>query len=264
MLSRRACLATILAVSAILTAILCFLPGIPLGSDYHSFADQRLLWGIPHGLDVLSNIPFVLIGMAGMAFTLRARSANSFVEASERIPYFVFFADVMLTGFGSAYYHAAPGNHRLVWDLLPMALSFMSLTDATIVERIGIKTGLRLLVPLLAVGVASVIYWHYEESQGHGDLRFYLFVQFFSPLAIAMMIALFPPRYTRTIDLSIAFVFFVLAKLCELADKQIYSLGGVVSGHALKHLAAAFSCFWIWRMLRLRRAAGSVEGGIAA
>jgi hypothetical protein len=171
---------------------------------------------------------------------------------------------VMLTGVGSAYYHAAPGNFRLIWDLLPMTLAFVSLTDTTIVERISMETGLRLLLPLLVAGAASVIYWYHGELLGHGDLRFYLFVQFFSPVAIAMLVCLFPPRYTRTMDLCIAFVLFMLAKLCELLDKQIYSLGGIVSGHTLKHLAAALSSFWILRMLWLRRAAEGADRGSVA
>ncbi len=145
-----------------------------------------------------------------------------------------------------------------------MTLAFVSLTDATIVERISTNAGLRLLLPLLALGAASVIYWYHGESQGHGDLRFYLFIQFFSPLAIAMMVVLFPPRYTRTMDLFIAFVLFVVAKLCELLDNQIYSLGGVVSGHTLKHLVAALSSFWILRMLRLRRATADANRRIMA
>jgi hypothetical protein len=139
-----------------------------------------------------------------------------------------------------------------------MAISFVSIVDAVIVERISVRAGLWMLAPLMAFGVASVVYWYLGELQGHGDLRFYLFVQFFPALPIAMMIALFPPRFTRTNDLLVAFIFYVLAKLFELLDKQIYSLGGVVSGHTLKHLTAALSCYWILRMLKLRCAVGSV------
>jgi hypothetical protein len=264
LLNRRARLGIVLGVSLILAAVVCFLPSVPLGANYHIFADKSPVFSISNGLDVLSNIPFVLVGIWGIAFVLRGNNHTSFLESRERMPFFIFFVGVMLTGVGSAYYHAAPGNFRLIWDLLPMTLAFVSLTDATIVERISTNAGLRLLLPLLALGAASVIYWYHGESQGHGDLRFYLFIQFFSPLAIAMMVVLFPPRYTRTMDLFIAFVLFVVAKLCELLDNQIYSLGGVVSGHTLKHLVAALSSFWILRMLRLRRAAADANRRIMA
>jgi hypothetical protein len=264
MLSRRACLAIVGGVSSALTVALYLAPRVPLGASYHYFVDQRSLLGVPNGLDVLSNIPFVLVGLCGMLFAARKNAYRSFLENSERVPYFIFFAGVFLAGFGSGYYHVAPGNLRLIWDLLPMTLSFVSITDATLIERIGTKIGLVLLLPLLVLGAASVVYWYCGEMRGHGDLRFYLFVQFFPPVAIAMLVTLFPPRYTRTIDLFIAFTLFVLAKICELLDKQIYSLGGVVSGHALKHAIAAFSCFWILRMLCLRRPAGNLHAETVA
>lgn len=254
LLNRRARLGLVVGVALISLAAVCFLPGVPLGSTYHIFADKSAVMSIPNGFDVLSNIPFFLVGMWGIAFVLYSKNHNSFLDARERIPFFIFFLGVMLTGVGSAYYHAAPGNFRLIWDLLPMTLAFASLTDATIVERIGVKAGLRLLLPILAAGVASVTYWYRGESLGLGDLRFYLFIQFFSPVAIAMMVCLFPPRYTRTMDLCVAFLLFVVAKLCELFDEQIYTLGGMVSGHTLKHLVAGLSSFWILRMLWLRSA----------
>ena len=232
----------------------CFLPSVPLWPNYHVFADKSAIFSISNGFDVLSNILFFLVGMWGVVFVLYSGNRTSFLDSRERIPFFIFFLGVMLTGAGSAYYHAAPGNFRLVWDLLPMTLAFVSLTDAAIIERISLKAGLRLLLPMLVAGVASVMYWYRGESLGHGDLRFYLFIQFFSPVAIAMMVCLFPPRYTRTMDLCFAFVLFVLAKLCELLDKQIYSLGGMLSGHSLKHLIAGLSSFWILRMLWLRSA----------
>jgi hypothetical protein len=253
-LNRRVRLSIFFGISFLFSVVLCFLSSIPIGPQYHHFADQRTFFGIPSGFDVLSNVPFLLVGALGIVTVLRAKDRTSFLENRERIPYVIFFSGVLLTGAGSAYYHASPGNFRLVWDLLPMTLAFVSLTDATIMERISINAGLRLLVPLLIAGVTSVMYWYRGSLLGHGDLRFYLFVQFFSPVAIAVMVCLFPPRYTRTMDLCVAFILFVVAKLCELLDKQIYSLGGMVSGHTLKHLIAGLSSFWILRMLWRRSA----------
>jgi hypothetical protein len=247
----------------IFTAALFFIPPIPLGADYHYFSDQRQLFAIPNALNVLSNILFFLVGLWGMFFTVRRASRASFLINAERIPYFVFFSGVMLTGIGSACYHAAPGDARLLYDLLPMSVAFVSLVDAVIVERISVPMGLRLYLPFVLLAAASVLYWHHGESIGHGDLRFYLFIQFFSPVAIATTVCLFPPRYTRTADLFVAFLLFALAKLCELLDERIYSLGRVVSGHTLKHLVAGFSCNWILRMLQRRRAAAKANASEA-
>jgi hypothetical protein len=231
---------------------LCLIPRVPLGAGYHDFADKRTLLGIPNCLDVLSNIPFFVVGLWGILWILRRSSGPSFAAASERIPYFVFFVGVMLTGMGSFWYHLSPGNARLPWDLLPMTFAFVSMVVAIIIERIDSQAGFLLYLPLLALGAASVGYWYMTEMQGRGDYRFYLFVQFFSPVLLAAIVWLFPPRYTGTGYLVFAFGFFVLAKAMEILDRQIYASTGFVSGHALKHMTAGVACYWILLMLQRR------------
>ena len=255
---RRTRLGLLAAVSLVALASLWFVPRIALGPMYHRFADTRTIWGIPNCIDTLSNIPFVVVGVWGMFWLLLRSSKSSFVVSQERIPYLVFFSGVALTGVGSFWYHLAPADSRLPWDLLPLTCCFMSMVVIVISERISVSVGLRTFLPLLALGIASVAYWYFTELQGRGDYRFYLFVQFFSPLLIALMIALFRPRYTGTDYLVIAFGLYVLAKLFEWFDEQIYSLTGVVSGHSLKHVTAALSCYWILRMLQRRHA---IESG---
>ena len=251
-LGRQTRLGLIITLCAICVVVLGFLRPIPLGAGYHDFADKRGLLGIPNCLDVLSNLPFMIVGVGSLLWLLRRSSRRAFLLPRERVPYLVFFAGVALTGFGSFWYHLAPGNARLPWDLLPMTCSFMAMLVAVVMERISVKAGLRLLLPLLVLGIASVGYWYVTESQGHGDYRFYLFVQFCPPLVIATVIALFPPRYTGTVYLVIAFIFFVMAKLFEMFDQPIYSFTHVVSGHALKHATAGVACFWILLMLARR------------
>jgi hypothetical protein len=255
---RRTRLGLMIAVSLAAVAVLCFSPRVPLGPGYHHFADTRTILEIPHFLDVLSNIPFVVVGVWGVFWLLRKSSHLSFVDPLEKLPYLIFFSGVAFTGVGSFWYHMAPGNSRLLWDLLPMTCSFMSMVTALIVERISVKAGIRMLIPLLVFGLASVAYWYFTETRGRGDYRFYLFVQFFPPLLLAMTIAFFPPRYTGTKYLAAAFIFYVLAKVLELFDKQVYSFTGVVSGHSLKHVTAGLSCYCILRLLQRRRA---IEGG---
>ena len=49
--------------------------------------------------------------------------------------------------------------------------------------------------------------------------------------------------------------FYGLAKLLETFDRQIFALdGGLVSGHTLKHLAAAMAGVWLVRMVWKRKA----------
>jgi hypothetical protein len=250
----RALLIAGFGIAAIGAAL--FLPPIAQDASYHNFADQRSLLGVPNLLNVISNAPFLVVGTFGLIFMLRQGSRGgrrAFMDSWERWPFVVLFAGVGLTGFGSAYYHLAPTNATLFWDRLPMTIVFMSLFDAIIAERISVRAGRQLFLPLLAAGVASVVYWHLGELRGVGDLRFYGLVQFFPLLAIPVMLLLFPPRYTRTADLFGVVGWYVLAKIFELFDGQIFALGGLVSGHTLKHLASAMAAYWILRMLRARR-----------
>lgn len=229
-------------------------PRVPIGPHYHEFADGRTMLCIPNALDVLSNIPFCIVGVWGLIWLVGSGARRRFVDPVERIPWRIFFAGVALTGVGSYWYHLAPSNGRLPWDLLPMTCSFLSVVAATYMERIDVRAGLWALAPLVLLGMASVVWWAVTTAHGNGDYKFYLMVQFFSPVALALMIGLFPPRYTGMRYLVIAFCCYVAAKLFETYDGEIFRVGGVVSGHSLKHVTAAVSCYFILRMLQVRHA----------
>lgn len=158
----------------------------------------------------------------------------------------MFFCGVSMTGVGSGYYHLSPDNDRLVWDRLPMTISFMSLFSIIIMERINIMAGKRLFPVLLTTGLASVWYWHWTENQGQGDLRLYAVVQFFPLLAILLITGLFPDRHSGTKYLFYTLGWYVLAKILEHFDKEFFALAqGIVSGHTLKHIAAAIGTAWM-------------------
>ena len=218
--------------------------------SYHRFADTRPLLGVPNASDVLSNLAFAAVGIAALLFL--ARRPDAFVDRRERLPWVVLFVGVALTSVGSAWYHLAPDNARLVWDRLPMTLAFMGLFAALLVERVSLRLGLALLPALLLAGLTSVAYWHVTETAGRGDLRPYFLVQFYPLLAIPLLLAVFPARYTGATNLVVALAFYLAAKVVESYDAAIYGLGGLVSGHTLKHLLAAAGAWWLLRMLRHR------------
>jgi hypothetical protein len=238
------------------TLVVFLLPPIPQSESYHRFVDTRAFGGVQNAFDVASNAFFLIVGLLGMRFVssdpTAVHSGLRFLDPRERWPYLIFFAGVSLTAFGSAYYHLHPNDARLVWDRLPMTLGFMSLLAATLHERISVKTGTRLLVPLLIFGIASVLYWNVTLARGAGDLRPYVLAQFASLLILLLLVALFPPRYTRGADLIVSLLIYALVKVFEAADRPIFNLGGIVSGHTLKHVAAAVSAYWILRMLTHR------------
>jgi hypothetical protein len=256
--TRNARISILLAVSAAAIFGTMLLPRVPQSPAYHNFADQRALLGIPNCLNVISNLPFLFVGIAGCLLIVQRTAGDRAVPRA--LPpviatcYFVFFFGVLLTCFGSAYYHLAPDNARLVWDRLPMSVAFMAFLAAIIAERVSENAAAWLLAPLVACGIASLVYWNLTESLGRGDLRFYGLVQFYPVVAVGVMIAFFPARFTRTADLLGVVGFYVLAKLFEALDNPIFAAGHIVSGHTLKHLAAGASTYWLLRMLSLRRA----------
>jgi len=234
--------------------IVALLGRIPQNEGYHDFADQRRILGVPNFLNVVSNIPFLFSGILGLVFVVRNGKPGSktFVHRSERWPYLLFFPGVILTSFGSAYYHLAPATGRLMWDRLPMSIAFMALLASVVGERINARAGLLLLVPLLAIGVGSVVSWNLSEANGHGDLRLYILVQFYSLVAVVLIAAMFSSRYSHSKELVGALICYVLAKTLELLDRPILSVGRIVSGHTMKHLSAAFAAYLIVHMLKQR------------
>jgi hypothetical protein len=228
-----------LTLGVIVLALL--LPRIPQPATYHAFADQRMMLGIPNFWNVISNAAFIPVGLAALWVMVR-NPRPRFHAPFERWAYLVAFAGTLLVGFGSGYYHLHPDNCTLFWDRLPMTLVFMALLSAVIAERIQAKGGALLLLPFLLLGILSVEVWRMGELTGVGDLRFYMLVQFYPMLAIPLMMALFPARYTRTRDMAWLVLWYVVAKALEQWDVPVFqATGGVMSGHALKHVAAALA-----------------------
>lgn len=222
---------------------------------YHEFADGRELVGVPNFWNVASNLPFLLVGLLGIRLCLRAEPGPQapWLETWERTAFAIFFAGVALTCFGSSYYHLCPANGTLFWDRLPMTLGFMGLLAIVVGERCHPRWGKAALWPLVLIGVGSVVYWRFTEAAGSGDLRPYVLVQFY-PLLLVPVLLLFPPRYTLTSAYVVALGWYVVAKVLELLDAQLFDASyGLVSGHSLKHLAAAVAPYWIYRMLARRR-----------
>jgi hypothetical protein len=252
MLSRRSAIWAFLALAVAVGIAALLVPRTPQPLSYHSFADTRSWLGIPNFGDVASNIMFLVAGLWGLVFLCRKSSRERFIEARERWPYAFIFLGLLLTAFGSAYYHLAPDNARLVWDRLPMTVVFMPLVAAMIEERVNVRLGLWLLPVLMAVGIKSVLQWYWSEQHGAGDLRFYAAVQLYALLALLAALLL-PPRYTQGSYLLAVAGLYVLAKVCETEDRSIFSLGHFVSGHTLKHLAAGVAGYSILRMLKKRQ-----------
>jgi len=239
-------------VAITVATVACTASLVPIGQDptYHNFADGRVFLGVTNFLDVASNLPFLFVGLWGLFVVFNWRT--TFVANIERWPYMIFFLGVALTSVGSSYYHLHPDNARLVWDRLPMTLGFMGILSAELAERVNRKASVVLLPLLVFAGIASVIYWYATEAGGNGDLRPYLLVQFGSLLIVVVSFLLFRSPYTQQKWFVVALSAYVAAKLLEIFDEKVYGALRFVSGHTLKHLAAAAAACCIVQMLRQR------------
>lgn len=201
------------------------------------------MFGIPNALNVLSNIPFLIVGLLGMKAVQNDRLQDN------RFAWLVFFVGVALVSVGSAWYHWLPSNRSLVWDRLPMTIGFMGLLVALCREYLpGIPVG-KALLPAVLVGIASVLYWQQTD-----DLRFYLWVQFMPLGLILLLITFYPSRYTHGYLLGIALAAYALAKVTEYYDADLMQgLDNLLSGHAIKHLLAAAGCYSLLLYLQRRR-----------
>jgi hypothetical protein len=128
-------------------------------------------------------------------------------------------------------------------DRLPLSALFPTVLAVVIGDRVSRAAGRTLLAPLALGAVASVLYW-----QRYDDLRPYGLAQFLPMLLIPLMLALFPGQ-RPTAPLLVGVVIYALGKVAELSDERIFALGGILSGHTIKHLLAAVAAVFIVRWM---------------
>jgi hypothetical protein len=207
------------------------LPALQQPAEYHDFADRRVLLGIANAGDVLSNAAFVLAGLYGLIQLQRGRR---WLGPSVRASLLAFFVGLILTALGSAYYHLEPTNATLVLDRLPMTIAFAGVFGAVVGERVSTRGGFAALVAMLAIGLASVVYWKYTDNVAP-----YAAVQF-GGIAGLVVLLVATPRGAEALPWWGLIAWYALSKLVEAGDSVIWhASSAVVAGHLLKHLAAA-------------------------
>jgi hypothetical protein len=251
MMSQAQRIQLLIALLAVSIGIILFVDPVPQDLAYHNFADKRGWLGIPNFGDVASNAGFLVFGAIALV-ALIYRRKELFRTPADARPYLIYFIGVILVSLGSCYYHWAPSNASLLWDRLPMSIAFMAISAAVVADRINTPAGNGwVLAVLLVLGLASLFYWNWTESLGRGDLRFYGLVQFYPMLALPITIWAFPDHhYTIGRFIGWMIAWYGLSKVLEFFDWGIFELtGNLVSGHSLKHLAAAVATFMVLRML---------------
>lgn len=244
-------------------AYFTMIPQIKQDQEYHNFADQRQLLGLPNYSNVLSNGIFLLVGLDGIFnHLLKGKKVSYNLLHSYMMP-IIYFIGVIWTCFGSAYYHYNPNNTTLVWDRLPMSVAFMSLLSLILDNVYQNKIYSNFIVRLLfiAVGIISVLYWSIYD-----DLKPYILVQFGSIIYVithlwgkrknltnvnkyvrltfnwVKRVYAYEDRYYY---LCLGIFWYLVAKLLEFTDMGVFNItSGFISGHALKHITAGFGAYY--------------------
>ncbi|XAR70792.1 hypothetical protein NMG60_11027786 [Bertholletia excelsa] len=223
-------------------------PKISHSPDQHLFADKRNFLGIPNTLNVISNFPFLVVGVLGFVLCLQG---NVFVISlrGEIWGWAIFYAGITAVAFGSAYYHLKPVDSRAMWDTLPMMIAYSAMFSCLIVERVGARIGLTSLVALVFFAFIST-----ACERNLNDLRLCMMFQLIPCLAIPCITFLYTPKYTHSRYWHWTTGAYLLAKLEANADRRIYDANHyIVSGHTLEHLCLVMVPILLTVMLIFRR-----------
>ena len=167
---------------------------------------------------------------------------------------------LVLTAAGSAWHHCAPDPFGLALDRLGMAVTFAGAIALAVAERIGPRPAVTTLGLVLVM--ASISSW---LPLAHGNVLPWVVVQF-GGMALIVAMSLRAPRPDALgVNLGALIAVYALAKLFEMGDEVVFhATGDTVSGHSLKHVAAAFAVWPVWSALRQNpRAPGRTLASVA-
>jgi hypothetical protein len=250
--------AVLLVACLALLALALAGPALPQPGHYHEFADQRVLWGLPFAMDVLSNVAFALAGAAGMVALLRLppRALGTVPRALA----WLFFAGLVLTAGASSWYHWHPDEAGLAIDRCGMAVAFAGLLGLAAAGRVSDRAGGALALAVLVLAPLAA-----QVAAQAGNVLPWAALQFGGMTLILWFARLRPRRGAPAFSFGLVILAYAVAKLLEVNDHQVYELTGqLVSGHTLKHVAASLAAWPVigafWHLGRARQnAAGATR-----
>ena len=237
----------LLALGAgVLLLVALFAPALAQPPHANDFADQRALWGLPHALDVLSNISFAIASVLGLRALRRLPRAA--IGDAQRAGGRLFFFGLLLVAVGSSWYHLRPNDPGLAIDRATMAVAFAGLLGLLVAGLVSERSGKLLAGVALVLGLASVASWY-----ATGNVLPWAVVQF-GGMPLLVIAALVPPRPgALPVRWSLVLLAYALAKLFESNDQLVFAAGGeLLSGHSLKHIVAAFAAWPVLHAIALR------------
>lgn len=214
--------------------------------EYHDFADDREILGIPNALDVMSNLAIIYPGVVGLAFVHESRKLPKVSEDEISIQ-ITLFSGMILTFAGSVWFHLDPTDSTMLWDRLGMSVVIGSCISLLIHDMWDRNLAAKIHLPIVIASILSVLWWPVFD-----DLRVYFIVKHHPFILFPIFLFCGHRIYDKTSGYYWGLSMFLLATIFEFADQQIFEITGIISGHTLKHLAAGIGLWFLMVMIRDR------------
>ncbi|WP_064609206.1 ceramidase domain-containing protein [Photobacterium sp. J15] len=236
----------------ILTLLAVFFSPIHQSRNFYDYADQRTILSIPNFWNVITNLPFALVGIIALKNVKKPETLT--LEPTMRNAYLTMFWGLIAVCIGSGYYHLVPDAFSLMIDRIALSIVFMALYCIVLAEYISLSLGKRLLLPLIVYSTLSVVYWYITDiTTGRGDMSAYVLVQVIPIIHLPVIIALFKAKFSHGRCYVFALVSYVISKWAESNDELLYELTNGFSGHSFKHLFAALGGYFVYWGLKKRQ-----------
>lgn len=205
-------------------------------AGYHAFVDERGWHSVPHAGDVLSNLAFLVAGLAG-AWSLW-RLPRRWLSNMQRAMAALFFGGLVVTAACSSWYHLQPDDARLVVDRSGMAIAFAGLLGLAAAAHVSERAGAWVGLGLLLISPWAI------RAAASGELLPWAVLQFGGMAALCIVAWLRPLPDAVGVHWLAVVAIYALAKLAEAGDTWIFELTRhLVSGHSIKHLVAAMAAW---------------------
>lgn len=220
---------------------------------YHHFIDNRKLLGIQNLMDVVSNILFFIVSIY-TAWSLNKNNTQGSLFKNlktNQLNVNIVLTGCMLVGFGSAFYHLAPSDHRLMWDRLPMTIVFSGIVSHAITHLNLLPKNwsiTKMSCSYLALSLFSVVLWYVGTLINQNWIGLYSFVQFGG---IILLLYLAGSAYSLKDNTYLKMIMkviglYIVAKVAEHYDHQIFDFTyNIISGHSIKHMVSALALL-VW------------------
>lgn len=249
-LGRRCTLVLLAAMALALgTGLLAWGP-VPLDPSAWRHADVRRWQGLPNALNVLANLPQIVVGWWGWRVTRTSR----WPEALRR-PWMAFHLCTLLAGVVALLYHLQPGP--LGWIAARTALcgAFATLAAGALAERVDERFGHTRSVALL---LGSVLLAGATVAASRGaDIRPLLLFEMLPVLLLPAGAIGLPGLQTRASDWIVMLIGYGLARLADAHDARLLAATVGIGGHAVMHLLLAGVSGWL-AYCAVRAVAGEV------